>query len=194
MEICDNISDTTNDSIVTIKSVSNLCNISSHPSISISIIDSITSGTISKSLQSELNFKKLLLGSVIIYDIETQKKFLNMNDIYINNTSSNNRIDVFNSFIMAKDVANLFKSRIGLSISSNNLLDDNDSIFYVCIYDSKKSYNKIHILDYMNFLQTQDISKRSKRSKSYLIKNKLSFDCKKIFYDYCIQIENDNHK
>lgn len=156
--------------------------------LSLSIIDSISHGSIAKSIRSDTIFNKFLFGDINIYNMKSQLNFLNLNKTCI----YNNTIDAFSSFIMAKNATEIFKSRIGISILGLSLsLEDKNNIFYICLYDSINLYNKIYTMDYTNFLYKQDISKKSRRSMQYNIKNKITFDCKKIFYDYCLFIEND---
>ena len=112
----------------------------------------------------------------------------------------NNFANPFTTFSMAKNVTNVFNSRIGLSTTGYSLplyrkgdiehgkceIDVKLPYSYICLYDSETEDNFIYKIVNNNY----DVNGNQKVQRAYH-QSRISLECKNIFYNYCLGIKNN---
>lgn len=161
----------------------------------VSIAESVTAGALSNTLCSEPGSSMFFLGGIVAYNMQTQEKLLNVNVEY---AELNNFANPFTTLTMAKNVTQIFNSRIGLSTTGFSLptyreanpeqgkceIDVKTPYAYVCLYDAKYDLHKIYKI--VNDDYRPDDCKKIQRAKmqaKVALKGKIIFDeyCKKIY-------------
>jgi PncC family amidohydrolase len=159
--------------------------------LSVSVAESVTAGALSNTLCSEPGSSKFFLGGIVAYNMATQEKLLGVDSKY---AELNNFANPFTTFIMAKNVAKLFNSRIGLSTTGFSLptfreenleegkceIDVLVPYAYICLYDSKNDSHKIYKI--VNDDYQLGGNQRIQRAQ---MQSKIALECKKTFDDYC---------
>jgi PncC family amidohydrolase len=170
-------------------------NLSMDRFLTVSVVESVTAGALSNAICSEPGSSRFFLGGIVAYNMETQKKLLDIDDVY---AEKNNFANPFTTYEMAKNVTKIFHSRIGLATTGfslpmyreENLEDGKCEInvkipyAYVCLYDSEIDYNftyKIVISEY-----NDNENKKIQRAQ---MQSKVALDCKKTFENYCLKIQ-----
>jgi len=114
----------------------------------VSVAESVTAGALSNSLCAEPGASKYFKGGIIAYSINSKKEILGVDIKY---AEKNNFANPFTTFEMAKSVANMFNSRIGMATTGYSLptsrdenlekgeclLDIKVPYAFICLYDSK---------------------------------------------------------
>lgn len=159
--------------------------------LTVSVAESVTAGALSNTICSEPGSSSFFLGGIVAYNMKTQKELLNVDEVF---AEKNGFANPFTTFTMAKNVTSIFQSRIGLSTTGFSLpmyreknekqceLKIDVPYAYVCLYDSKIDYHKIHKIvnnDY-NELNNQKLQRAQMQSK-------VALKCKKIYEDYCLK-------
>jgi nicotinamide mononucleotide (NMN) deamidase PncC len=159
--------------------------------LSVSVAESVTAGALSNALCSEPGSSKFFLGGVVAYNMETQKNVLGVDAEY---AERNNFANPFTTYIMAKNVTNMFQSRIGISTTGFSLplyreanllqgkceIDVKVPYAYICSYDAL--YDTHRIIKVTNDNYSPSGNQRVQRAKMQV---KIALQCKKIFVDYC---------
>lgn len=168
--------------------------------IPVAVAESITAGALSNALCSEPGSSKFFLGGVIAYNMKTQKTMLDVDTEY---AEKNNFANPFTTFTMAKNVAKLFKSRIGISTTgfslptyrtadpSNGKCEISVDIpyAYICLYDALTDNNAIYKIT--NFDYSPDADQKIQRAQMQV---KVAMYCKQLFEEYCLKQNNSNSK
>jgi hypothetical protein len=157
----------------------------------VAVAESVTAGAVSNALCSEPGSSKFFLGGIIAYNMDTQEQLLGVDAVY---AEKNNFANPFTTFTMAKNVTELFQSRIGLSTTGFSLPTfrkanlDNDKCeinvktpyAYICIYDSVCDTHKIFKV--INDEYLGDCNQKVQRAQ---MQAKVALKTKKIYEDYC---------
>jgi hypothetical protein len=160
--------------------------------LSVSVAESVTAGALSNTLCSEPGSSKFFLGGIIAYNMDTQKKLLDVDEKY---AELNNFANPFTTYTMAKNVTNIFNSRIGISTTGfslpmfrpadleNDKCEINVDIpyAYICIYDAL--LDKIKIYKLSNDLYTEDKNQKIQRAQ---MQAKIAIKSKILFEEYCM--------
>ena len=163
--------------------------------LSVSVAESVTAGALSNKLCSEPGSSKFFLGGIVAYNMETQKKLLDIDEKY---AELNNFANPFTTYTMAKNVTGIFQSRIWISTTGfslptyreadleNGKCEINVSIpyAYVCLYDALLENAKIYKLT--NDFYSAGTSSQDKKIQRAQMQAKVALQCKKIFEKYCI--------
>ena len=162
--------------------------------LTVSVAESVTAGALSNTICSEPGSSKFFLGGIVAYNMDTQEKLLNVDAEY---AEKNNFANPFTTYTMAKNVANLFNSRIGLSTTGFSLplyrdedlstgkckIDVTTPYAYICLYDTKTGSHKIYKIVNNDYIK--DGNQKIQRAQ---MQSKIALKCKKIFEEYCINI------
>ena len=157
--------------------------------LSVSVAESVTAGALSNTLCSEPGSSRFFLGGIIAYNRETQQNLLN---IKFGQDEIKNFANPFTTFIMAKNVTDIFKSRIGISTTGYSLpllfkdgVEIGVKIPYscFCLYDAKTGYNKLY-----KFIHNDYDPNGNQKVQRAQHQSKIAIECKKIFYEYCLKI------
>jgi nicotinamide mononucleotide (NMN) deamidase PncC len=162
--------------------------------LSVSVAESVTAGALSNTLCSEPGSSSFFLGGIVAYNMETQKNLLSVDAEYAEKT---NFANPFTTYTMAKNVTEIFKSRIGLSTTGYSLplFREPDLIngkceinvkmpyAYICIYDSYIDSHKIYKITNSDF-----VASGNQKVQRAQMQSKISLKCKQIFYEYCKDI------
>jgi len=157
--------------------------------LSVSVAESVTAGALSNTLCSEPGSSRFFLGGIVAYNRETQQNLLN---IKFGQDEIKNFANPFTTFIMAKNVTDIFKSRIGISTTGYSLpllfkdgveIDVNIPYSCFCLYDSKTGYNKLY-----KYIHTNYDPNGNQKVQRAQHQSKIAIECKKIFYEYCLKI------
>lgn len=157
----------------------------------VSVAESVTAGALSNTLCSEPGSSKFFLGGIIAYNMETQKTLLDVDEKY---AELNNFANPFTTYTMAKNVTNIFQSRIGISTTGFSLplyrKEDLDNgkceinvktpYAYICLYDALLGMHKIFQVSNDDYSETGN--QRVQRAQ---MQAKIALKSKKIFEDYC---------
>lgn len=161
--------------------------------LSVSVAESVTAGALSNKLCSEPGSSKFFLGGIVAYNMETQRKLLDVDEKYAElNTFAN----PFTTFTMAKNVTGIFQSRIGLATTGFSLptyreedlkngkceINVTTPYAYVCLYDALLENTKIYKLTNLN---NSDDNEKLQRAR---MQANVALQCKKIFERYCANI------
>ena len=129
----------------------------------VSVAESVTAGALSNSLCAEPGASKYFKGGIVAYSTSSKKEILGIDVKY---AEKNNYANPFTTFEMAKSVAMMFKSRIGMATTGYSLpttrnenkekgecsLDIKIPYAFICLYDVETGdqiINKI-IFEYDN--------------------------------------------
>lgn len=160
--------------------------------LTVSVAESITAGALSNTLCSEPGSSKFFLGGIIAYNMETQEKILGVDAEY---AEKNNFANPFTTYSMAKNVSDMFQSRIGISTTGFSLptfrpadlekglceINVTTPYAYICLYDSLKETYKIYKITNGEYIaNTNDKLQRAQ------MQVKVALACKKIFEEYCM--------
>lgn len=160
----------------------------------ISVAETVTAGSLSNSLCSDIDICKIFKGGIVSGDVHNMIKQLNINSKY----KDTDILNPFLSYDIAKNVTKLFSSRIGMATTGFSLptvIDINEidnkplnpqkdkieikvPFAYICLYDSKTEEQitkKINI-EYNNTISTQ-LNKASMQAK-------VAIEGKKIYEKY----------
>ena len=162
----------------------------------VSVAESVTAGALSNTLCSEPGSSRFFLGGIVAYNMKTQKELLNVDAEY---AERNNFANPLTTFIMAKNVTEIFKSRIGLSTTGYSLplfraenielgkceINVKIPYAYICIYDAQNEYHKIHKITNDNYLENGN--QKVQRAQ---MQSDIALACKKIFNEYCKKMKN----
>ena len=162
--------------------------------LTVSVAESVTAGALSNTICSEPGSSRFFLGGIVAYNMETQKKLLHIDDVY---AEKNNFANPFTTYIMAKNVTDIFHSRIGLSTTgfslptyrAENLESGKCEInvkipyAYICLYDAETEYNYTRKITNDNY--DDNVNKKIQRAQ---MQSKIALECKKIFENYCLKI------
>lgn len=160
--------------------------------LSVSVAESVTAGALSNTLCSEPGSSRFFLGGIIAYNKETQQNLLN---VKFGQNELKNFANPFTTFIMAKNVTDIFKSRIGISTTGYSLpLSVKDGIeinvktpySLFCLYDSETGYNKLY-----EFTHTDYDPNGNQKVQRAQNQSRTAIECKKIFYEYCLKINKN---
>lgn len=157
----------------------------------VAVAESVTAGALSNTLCSEPGSSKFFLGGIIAYNMKTQEKLLGVDAVY---AEKNNFANPFTTFTMAKNVTELFQSRVGLSTTGFSLplfrnanLDNGKCEInvktpyaFICIYDALYDTHKIYKVT--NDEYSDDINQKVQRAK---MQAKIAMQSKKIYEEYC---------
>jgi hypothetical protein len=163
----------------------------------VSVAESITAGALSNTLCSEPGSSKFFLGGIIAYNMDTQEKILGVDAEY---AEKNNFANPFTTYSMAKNVSDIFQSRIGISTTGFSLptfrpadlgkglceINVTTPYAYICLYDSLKEIYKIY-----KITNGEYIANTNDRLQRAQMQVKVALACKKIFEDYCDVIPLD---
>lgn len=157
--------------------------------LTVAVAESVTAGALSNTLCSEPGSSKFFLGGVVAYNMASQKAILNVDDVY---AEENTFANPFTTLEMARNVAVMFGSRIGLSTTGFSLpthrdasdgkceIDVRTPYAYVCLYDSVEDIHKVVKVVNDNYLR--DGNQKMQRAQMQV---KVSLACKTMFIDYC---------
>jgi PncC family amidohydrolase len=162
----------------------------------VAIAESVTAGALSNTLCSEPGSSKFFLGGIVAYNMKSQEKLLQIDAKY---AELNNFANAFTTFDMAKNVSQIFGSRIGLSTTGYSLplyrpenieegkceIDVKIPYAYFCLYDSQTNYHIVHKITNDEYDETA--SKKLQRAKMQV---KIALCCKKIYDEYCTRISS----
>lgn len=157
----------------------------------VAVAESVTAGALSNNMCSEPGSSKFFLGGVIAYNMQTQKKMLNVDDKY---AEKNNFANPFTTYTMARNVTELFDARIGISTTGYSLptyrgenkdkgqceINVDIPYAYVCLFDALLDTHKILKLTNSDY----DILGNQKRQRAEM-QVKVAMFCKKLYKDYC---------
>jgi nicotinamide mononucleotide (NMN) deamidase PncC len=164
--------------------------------LSVSVAESVTAGALSNIICSEPGSSTFFLGGIVAYNMETQEKLLNIDSKF---AEKNNFANPFTTFNMAKNVTEIFNSRIGISTTGYSLplfrkaniengnceIDVKIPFSYICLYDAKTKLNIIYKIINKDY----DLNGNQKVQKAHT-QTIIALECKKLFYDYCLRIKN----
>lgn len=159
----------------------------------VSVAESVTAGALSNAICAEPGSSRFFLGGIVAYNMNTQKKLLHVDDKY---AEANNFANPFTTFTMAKNVTKIFNSRIGLSTTGFSLptfreedkangkckINIETPYAFICLYDSKKDYNKIHKITNYSYV----IGGNKKIQRAHM-QSRIALECKKIYETYCLK-------
>lgn len=158
----------------------------------VAVAESVTAGALSNNLCSEPGSSQFFLGGVIAYNMEAQKKMLGVDAIY---AEKNNFANPFTTYTMARNVAELFDSRIGISTTGYSLptyrgenkesgqceINVDTPYAYVCLFDTLLDTNKI-----LKITNTEyNILGNQKRQRAEM-QVKVALVCKNMYKEYCL--------
>jgi nicotinamide mononucleotide (NMN) deamidase PncC len=160
----------------------------------VAIAESVTAGALANTLCSEPGSSKFFLGGIVAYNMKSQEKLLLIDAEY---AELNNFANTFTTFDMAKNVSQIFGSRIGLSTTGYSLplyrpenikegkceIDVKIPYAFVCLYDSQTEYHIVYRITNDDYDKT--ISKKMQRAKMQV---KIALCGKKLYEDYCSRI------
>lgn len=166
--------------------------------LSVSVAESVTAGALSNTLCSEPGSSKFFLGGIVAYNMETQKKLLDIDEKY---AELNNFANPFTTYTMAKNVTGIFQSRIGISTTGFSLptyreadlengkceINVTTPYAYVCLYDALLDNTKIYKLT--NNFYSAGTSSQDKKIQRAQMQAKVALHCKKIFELYCMNVK-----
>ena len=157
----------------------------------VAVAESVTAGAVSNTLCSEPGSSNFFLGGIIAYNMITQEKLLGVDAKYAEKT---NFANPFTTFTMAKNVTDMFQSRIGLSTTGFSLplfreanlekgmceIDIKIPYAYICLYDALCDTHKIFKVTNDDYLEYGN--QKMQRAQ---MQAKIALQTKKIFEDYC---------
>ena len=157
----------------------------------VAVAESVTAGAVSNTLCSEPGSSNFFLGGIIAYNMITQEKLLGVDAKY---AEENNFANPFTTFTMAKNVTEMFQSRIGLSTTGFSLplfreanlekgmceIDIKIPYAYICLYDALCDTHKIFKVTNDDYLEYGN--QKMQRAQ---MQAKIALQTKKIFEDYC---------
>jgi PncC family amidohydrolase len=163
--------------------------------LSVSVAESVTAGALSNTLCSEPGSSKFFLGGIVAYNMETQKTLLKVDAEY---AEKYNFANPFTTYTMAKNVTEIFKSRIGLSTTGYSLplfreenidsgkceINIKTPYAYICIYDSQNDYHKIY-----KIINNSYLANGNQKIQRAQMQSNIALKCKKIFNEYCKQVK-----
>ncbi len=157
----------------------------------VAVAESVTAGALSNNMCSEPGSSQFFLGGVIAYNMKTQKKMLNVDDVY---AEKNNFANPFTTYTMARNVTELFNARIGISTTGYSLptyrgenkdkglceINVDIPYAYVCLFDALLDTHKVLKLTNNDY----NILGNQKRQRAEM-QVKVAVFCKKLYKDYC---------
>ena len=137
-------------------------NYNSNNNITISFAETVSAGAVSNCLCSEPGSSKFFLGGIVAYNMEVQKNLLGVDSDY---AEKNNFANHITTLTMAKTVATMFKSNIGMSNTGYSLplyrpadLESGKCEInviipyaYICLYDARYDSHKIFYIENIHY-------------------------------------------
>jgi PncC family amidohydrolase len=128
--------------------------------VSVSVAESVTAGALANSLCAEPGASKFFKGGIVAYSIASKKEILGVD---IKFAESNNFANPFTTSEMARSVAKMFNSRIGLATTGYSLpitrpenketnecaLNITKPYAYICLYDRLTDTETITKVEYV---------------------------------------------
>ncbi len=127
--------------------------------VSVSVAESVTAGALANSLCAEPGASKFFKGGIVAYSIASKKEILGVD---VKFAESNNFANPFTTAEMARSVAKMFNSRIGLATTGYSLpmvraenketgecaLNITKPYAYICLFDRLTNNETITKVEY----------------------------------------------
>lgn len=162
----------------------------------VSVAESVTAGALANVLCAEPGASKHFIGGIVAYSIASKKDILKVDVTY---AEKNNFANPFTTLEMAKAVAAMLKSRIGIATTGYSLpkkqdatdtvceLDVTIPYAYICLYDSHLQKDVTIKVTYDKY--SADTNQAVQKASAQAL---FSLEALKLFNNYKADIEKKN--